>query len=187
MMARLANRDSIYVEGTDDEHVVRHLLIRHQAMPPPEIEKQGGKEEVLRTMELAIPASPGGNLGFVLDANDDLAATWNMVTSRLTRVGVKVPNISPPDGFIGRSAEYGTRVGVWLMPDNRRTGALEDFLKELIDVGDRLLPHAEDATATARALGATFAAADTKKAVLHAWLAWQNDPGRPYGVAIKAH
>ncbi len=27
---------------------------------------------------------------------------------------------------------------------------------------------------------------ESGKAVLHAWLAWQNNPGRPYGTAIKS-
>ena len=42
------------------------------------------------------------------------------------------------------------------MPDNRRTGALEDFLKDLIELGDRLLPHAEASTARAKELGLGF-------------------------------
>ncbi|WP_420441941.1 DUF3226 domain-containing protein [Candidatus Palauibacter sp.] len=35
-------------------------------------------------------------------------------------------------------------------------------------------------------LGAFFPDAKTSKAVLHAWLAWQQEPGRPYGLAIKS-
>ena len=61
-----------------------------------------------------------------------------------------------------------------------------NFLKDLIEEADPLLPHAESATGTARELGARFGDADARKAVLHAWLAWQRNPGRPYGVAIKA-
>ena len=34
--------------------------------------------------------------------------------------------------------------------------------------------------------GARFASTAARKAVLHTWLAWQKEPGRPYGVAIKA-
>ena len=81
---------------------------------------------------------------------------------------------------------YGVRVGVWLMPDNRRIGALEDFLQDLIDDSDVLLPHARESTARAKAKGARFPDKDSKKALVHTWLAWQEEPGRPYGVAIKA-
>ena len=34
--------------------------------------------------------------------------------------------------------------------------------------------------------GARFASTAARKAALHTWLAWQKEPDRPYGVAIKA-
>ena len=88
---------------------------------------------------------------------------------------------------MGESRDFKTRVGVWLMPDNQRSGALEDFLADLVDCGDQLLPHAREATNDARTLGADFRKRDTQKAMVHAWLAWQRDPGCPYGTAIRAH
>ncbi len=72
------------------------------------------------------------------------------------------------------------------MPDNRRSGALEDFLRDLIVQGDKLINHAESSTERAREIGALFNEQDFKKAVLHTWLAWQEMPGRPYGTAINA-
>ena len=72
------------------------------------------------------------------------------------------------------------------MPDNRREGALEQFLADLIDDDDALYPIAEGSTAEARRNGAEFPAADHRKAVLPAWLAWQKASGLPYGTAIKA-
>ena len=35
-------------------------------------------------------------------------------------------------------------------------------------------------------LGALFSEPDKMKAILHAWLAWQEEPGCPYGTAIRA-
>ena len=86
---------------------------------------------------------------------------------------------------MGESGEYLTRVGVWVMPDNQGTGALEDFLKELIEEEDPLIRHAEESASQAVALGAGFPEKHTNKAVLHTWLAWREQPGRPYGLAIK--
>ena len=37
-----------------------------------------------------------------------------------------------------------------------------------------------------RLYGAEFAPQDQIKATLHTWLAWQKEPGLPYGTAIKA-
>lgn len=78
------------------------------------------------------------------------------------------------------------RVGVWLMPDNRSVGALEQFLETLVATDDKLLPLAVESTATAKMRGADFPDSARSKAVLHAWLAWQTRPGVPYGTAIAA-
>lgn len=178
----------LFVEGSDDQHAIGHLLVRRGVDPLaiPAFKESGSKKEVLRAIPVAVRASTGGSVGFVLDANDDPQATWESVASRLRGVGVEPPTGIPAGGFAGESKNYGTRVGVWLMPDNRRTGALEAFLQDLIDEGDTLLPLAEDATRRAKELGARFGSTAALKAVLHTWLAWQKEPGRPYGVAIKA-
>ncbi len=131
-------------------------------------------------------SSTNRSAGFVLDANDRPQDRWRAVASRLCRVGVATPAQIPFEGFIGTSSEYAARVGVWLMPDNRRSGILEDFLADLVDGGDRLFVLAQKATARAKELGAGFPEQSTPKAVIHAWLAWQEKPGLPYGLAIHA-
>ena len=72
------------------------------------------------------------------------------------------------------------------MPDNQRGGALEEFLQDLINEQDPMLPLAKTSTANAKAAGASFPDSKKSKAMLHTWLAWQEEPGLPYGVAIKA-
>ena len=72
------------------------------------------------------------------------------------------------------------------MPDNRRSGALEEFLQDLVSSNDSLLPIAKQSTQRAKERGACFPDTDQRKAVLHAWLAWQARPGLPYGSAVRA-
>ena len=73
------------------------------------------------------------------------------------------------------------------MPDNHRSGALEEFLMDLVaNEEKRLLLLAKAATRGALCLGAACGKARQRKAVLHAWLAWQRKPGLPYGTAITA-
>ena len=72
------------------------------------------------------------------------------------------------------------------MPDNRGSGAIEDFLRGLIDDEDALLELAETSTTSASERGATFRDTHRRKAVLHTWLAWQQRPGLPYGLAVTA-
>ena len=60
------------------------------------------------------------------------AVLGNLPCHGLTVSALKSPRAIPADGFVGKSEEFGARVGVWIMPDNRRSGAIEDFLKDLI-------------------------------------------------------
>ena len=178
----------LYVEGPDDQHVVRHLLeLRQWATADfPEIKPTGGKDSMLKGMTASIRAGTGKTVAFVLDGNDNPIARWQAARSRLARVDVSAPDVIPRQGFVGCSTEYRTRVGVWLMPDNQRRGTLEVFLRGLIEAHDPLIGHAEASTRAARERGAQFREAHAPKAVLHTWLAWQRSPGLPYGAAIKA-
>ena len=192
----MANLSQLRVEGRDDSHAIRHLLGRHgidydqRPWPKwfPSIEETRGKDTLLENVERNVRASSGRSVGFVLDANSSLQDRWKAMASRLRKLGLEMPDTIPPDGFVGKSATYGARVGVWLMPDNERDGALEHFLETLVAESDPLIEHARSATSQAKDLGARFADNDNahRKAVLHAWLAWQEDPGLPYGSAIRA-
>ena len=191
----MAERSQLWVEGTDDDHTIRHLLIRHGVdydhkpwlVWIPSIEQAGDKDKLLQTVERSVRASTNRAVGFVLDADSSLLDRWRSMLSRLRGVGVGAPGDIPLQGFVGESQTYRTRVGVWLMPDNQQEGTLEDFLRTLVEEEDLLLPHAQESTTQAkRRHGANYRNVDEKKAVLHAWLAWQSEPGLPYGTAIRA-
>lgn len=137
-------------------------------------------------MPTAVQLSTGRAVGFVLDADSPLASRWAAVRHQLQSVGVELSSECPPEGFVGESPKYKSTVGVWLMPDNQHDGTLETFLRALISDQDPLIEHAESATGRAMQLGAEFAPADRLKVVVHTWLAWQEEPGRPYGTAIRA-
>ena len=193
-MPQSSSRSRLHVEGTDDNHAIRHLLIRHgidydrKPWPVefPSVEDIGGKLDLLDGIETAVRLSNNRSVGFVLDANSSLQDCWTAVSSRLRRVGVDAPDAIPQEGFVGETEAYRARVGVWIMPDNQRDGTLESFLRSLVEDDDPLFPHAEESAKHARELGAAFSANDADKAVLHTWLAWQEEPGLPYGTALRA-
>lgn len=92
-----------------------------------------------------------------------------------------------PDGGLLLRNEGSLRFGVWVMPDNASDGGLETFLRHLVPT--RVAPiwsHAEQSTVRARELGADYRDAHFAKARMHTWLAWQDPPGRPLGVALTA-
>ncbi|MCK4660560.1 MAG: hypothetical protein KAV82_13650 [Phycisphaerae bacterium] len=191
-MAGDPKQSKLHVEGRDDECSIEHLLMRHginsKLWPTlfPSIELQYGVEKLLDGLEVSVRVSTDCVNGFVLDADEQLQERWKAVSNRLRKVGIDAPGQAPPEGFIGESSKFGSRVGVWLMPDNQTDGKLEDFLRTLIDERDPLIGCAEQATDTAKTHGARFPDVDRIKAILHTWLAWQKEPGRPYGTAIRA-
>ena len=194
LMVDSERRSRLYVEGNNDRHAIIHLLIRHgidydsKPWPPsfPLIESIGGKDELLDGIETAVRFSNNLSVGFVLDANSSLQNRWSEIRSRLEQVAVQVPDQVPDEGFVGDSNVHQARVGVWLMPDNQHDGNLEDFLQTLIAEGDQLHSHAHASTEKAMELGASFSDGNKSKAIVRTWLAWQKEPGLPYGTAIRA-
>ena len=194
-------RSNLHVEGRNDVHAIKHLLLRHGFDCPtksdprsgdefsenvPEIKAAGDRSKVLDAMETAVPVSTGRSVGFVLDADAVAENRWRAVRDRLGTFELDLPESIPEGGFVGDVAAFKVRVGVWLMPDNRRGGALEEFLQDLIEEDNPLIPVAVRSTENAKAEGADFPESSRNKAVLHAWLAWQETPGLPYGSAIGA-
>lgn len=172
------------VEGSDDLHSICHLLEKYghhskydQAMRTfqvrngPVIGDAKSVEALLREVTEAVPLSVETPIGFVIDADSDLEARWASVADRLRAHGASPPDAIPGEGLLLEVAKFKTTVGVWLMPDNRSHGAIEDFLHTLIADDDKVIAHAETATDHATAVGAPFRAVHRQKAVVHAWLA----------------
>jgi hypothetical protein len=190
-------RSRLNVEGMDDQHSIVHLLIQNgvaynpdfDRSPPelPAVFKLNGIDPLIDGIEVAVKTNTTRTVGFLLDADSPLIDRWRRVSDRLGNVGVtNLPQHPPSDGFIGESSEFKTRVGVRLMPDNVHDGKIEDFLLTLVKENDPLIEHARSSTVDAKNCGAAFSEPDTIKAVIHSWLAWQVQPGLPYGTAIKA-
>ena len=176
------NNDRVLlVEGADDEHVVRHLRNRHQAIPEFCIRDKGGIEGLLEDIGLEILAPSRKAIGILVDANDDLDARWNAVANRLREENIEVP--SSPE-LIGTIIDSNPRVGIWLMPNNTSPGELENFVSEMISDDDPVWPRSQ-------CYIDDIPEADRKfkkkilRAKIHAWLATREDP-RLMGAAIGA-
>lgn len=183
----------LIVEGTDDQYTVINLTAKHgidwnDRKSRIEINNAGGCEEALKAFPIAIRF--GERIGIILDADLNVANRWQSVCDHLKIVAkeledaIDLPNQPHPTGTI---IELGKRrVGIWLMPDNEQSGKLEDFLKTLVPTGDGCWDYAGAVTQEAHQKGARFSKLDTIKAHIHTWLAWQKEPGRPFGTAINA-
>jgi hypothetical protein len=70
------------------------------------------------------------------------------------------------------------------MPDNTLPGMLEDYLGYLVPPGDVLLDRARRCVSEIPVEERRFVETYATKALIHTWLAWQDDPGTPLGQAI---
>lgn len=186
-MTRL--RRVLLVEGPDDEHVVKALCGRRSVGMLDQIAALGGKDALLEALPVRAKESDIHSLGVVIDADTDLAERWQAVRERFSRAGY--------EAFPGTPAAEGTvveppagtllpRVGVWLMPDNRTSGILEDFLACLVPAESRLFAHVTESVATIPAGERLFTELAQPQALIHTWLAWQKEPGKALGQSITA-
>lgn len=181
----------LFVEGVDDECSIIHLLKRHnydwddECQVRPFVKRCGGINALLND---AIPAAVKTlrRIGIVIDADGDIASRWTQLKDRLKHYGVDLPDAPSSAGAVVTGTGKLERVGVWIMPDNSLPGTLEHFLTKLVPANDRVWDRARQATSQAIAVGAPLQRKDELKGTLHAWLAWQADPGVPFGTALKA-
>src|SRR5262249_30574390 len=124
-------------------------------------------------------------VGIILDANSRLADRWAQIRHRANQAAVALPESPSLEGTIVDGRQPGSRVGIWLMPDNSSPGTLENFLSGLVPSGHLVWAYASEATSEARQRGAGCQEKDHLKSPLHTWLGWQEEPGLPFGTALR--
>lgn len=154
------------------------------------VKSAGGYDNIARLVGATLKEAQISNIGIVVDANEVGAeARWEALRgvlqaqfseSTLTAVALR------PEGIVIREDGKPT-VGIWIMPDNQGPGYLEHFLGALVDTGTPLWQHTQRTVADLSQQDfCRFRPIKQQKAMLHTWLAWQEEPGRPVGVGIQA-
>jgi len=175
----------LLVEGKDDCHVVRGLLRSRKIERTFGIFACESYEGLLsRANALVLAPTELQTLGLVLDANlVGPAARWQAIRDKLKRHDYDFPRSLPTEGAVVPGKSHTPRLGVWVMPDNHSKGSVEDFCLQLIDEKDL------DVVREAVQLGkdrkvAQFKRVHKSKALVHTYLAWQDEPGKPMGQNI---
>ncbi|HVG01149.1 MAG TPA: DUF3226 domain-containing protein, partial [Chloroflexia bacterium] len=154
--------------------------------------KKDGVNSLLRDVSVRLKGSGSDDLeriGLLVDADIDLRTRWREVAEALLKAGYNagsIPDTPQHNGtiIIERNKPI---VGIWLMPDNRLHGQLEDFIGFLVPTGDAMWDRASkyvDEVMANIAETERFSNTSRSKAHVHTWLAWQKDPGTPIGFAI---
>jgi hypothetical protein len=190
-------KHQIYVEGVNDQHVVRNLLGVHgvdcvlfgpvNAVDSLAVRNMNGYETLLRSLESGLDEPTLERLAIIVDADTNLDARWQSLRNRLNHLGASLPDTPDTAGVISmvQRPDRDVSVGIWLMPNNQLPGNLETFAAFLIRTGDVLWPHAQSTVSTLPEQ--RFHETAREKANMHTWLSWQEKPGLPLGQAITAH
>lgn len=186
----------LLVEGIDEQMVIQKLVdIHNVSINDIEIKNKKGRETLLKSLRTEVQTPGLSIIGLVLDADQKLAETWQSIIDRLKKGGYqKLPKKPSEKGTIIQSENKPT-VGVWIMPNNKNFGVLEDFVAYLIPDKDNSvlwryanqcvskLPVQELLQTQEKHVDLTNDS-QKSKALIHTYLAWQESPGRDLSQAI---
>ncbi|MCK5717207.1 MAG: hypothetical protein KAH77_06930 [Thiomargarita sp.] len=133
------------------------------------------------------------NFGIIADADyvsgGGFKERWKTLTKVLQENGYHTPEKPPTLPYTGSIFEHNdglSPVGLWLMPDHKHNGMLEDFILKTISKEEQrlLLKSAEHSL---KNLPVTlFSKYHHSKAMIHTWLAWQKRPGQTLQATINS-
>ena len=180
------NPNLLLVEGKNDQHVVYALRDRHGIPNCFEVFAHDGIDPLLEALPERLRESDRERIGVVVDADTSVGGRWDALRRILANAGyAALPQFPDSVGTIVPSADaFLPQVGIWIMPDNQGAGMLEHFLQFLVPAGDMLLPRALRTVAEIPLPERRFPEEHRAKAEIHTWLAWQEQPGQPYGTSI---
>ena len=138
-----------------------------------------GFSKLLAEISVQIDAPDQEAVGILADANDDLSVRWSEIAEqieeaqRIRAAGMHAPKSPDPKGTIIHATP---RVGVWLMPNNKLGGELEDFVAQMIPARDLVWPLSQKYINGIPAAARKFTDDKSSKAQLYAWLAARKEP-----------
>lgn len=178
-------KKKLFVEGNDDKHVILALCKRFNIQENFDIIDCNGFDNLQIQLPVRLKESEIKTIGIIVDADSDIKSRWEQVKDLLIRQGFNIPDELPKGGLI-INEENNITIGVWIMPNNNLNGMLEDFITFLVPKDDNLLPIVkENLTQIEKQQLNKYIPIHKSKAVIHSWLAIQQDSGTPMGLSIK--
>jgi len=174
----------LLVEGNDDQHVIWALCKRFKIDETFDVIDCGGFNKLFEQIPIRLKQSGVDSIGIMIDADSDLNLRWISLKQLLQEKGYIIPNDLPKDGLIVMGSNK-IKIGIWIMPDNNLSGMLEDFISFLIPSNDSLLPVVKKNLINIESKKLNkYKSVHKSKAIIHSWLAIQDDPGTPLGLSI---
>ncbi len=144
-----------------------------------------GYDGVLHKLTDILKMSPYNKpkiIGIIVDADIGMAVHYEEIKGKVKEF-YKLPVKMPKGGLI-HSDNQQPKLGIWIMPNNQDNGALEEFYLQLAtDIDTKFI---DDAIKQAEKKKLTsFKSQHRKKAIMHTYFAWRDEPDDPLHSAIN--
>ncbi|MCX8020702.1 MAG: hypothetical protein N2747_09440 [Chitinophagaceae bacterium] len=178
----------LLVEGNDEFHLISSICNRMSIQENFQIIDCKGFNNVKKNIPLIYKGSGVKRIGIVIDANSNFTERIQFVKTILKNLEFNTDTSETKHGFIFKHTfDEEKRAGFWIMPDNKQDGKLEDFIRFLVPDDDQLMPYVDKALSEIEIKGLNkYKPKDKIEAQIHTWLAWQEKPGLPFGLAIAS-
>lgn len=174
----------LLVEGKNDEHIMYALFERYSIPNTFKVIDCEGIDKLIEGIGVRLKGGNLKRLGIIVDADNDIQSQWQSLKDILKESGYTIPIQIPQEGLIVEQNDK--KIGIWVMPNNNSNGMIEDFIRFLVPDNDPLISLAENTLAYIEGKSLNHYNKDLhkSKALIHTWLAWQEAPGTPLGLAI---
>ena len=190
----------LLVEGVNDCHAIHQIMwLVHKQEPLFGIHECGNDDGALDSLSARLVTTEPRQkiLGLVLDSDiaglteaEVIQARLNQLVSRINPF-YKLPSVFPEAGMIlmprqeRADAARLPKLGVWLMPNNKAYGMLEDLLSASLRENE--FKYTETVVRKAKIDQiATYRDTHLAKAIIRSFMAWQDPPDIQYiGQAIR--
>ena len=172
----------LLVEGPNDKGAIEGLMQKHHVARNFEFVVATGIDNLLQKLDSYLKSSAYGVIGVVVDADKDVDARWQQLRDRLMKTGKysckKMPLADGGMIIEADEPEQDAKVGIWIMPDNKYKGTLENFLLGMVPEDDELLVEVENELVRLETNNVKrYRDIDRNKAKVHTFLAWEENPG----------
>jgi hypothetical protein len=177
-------KKKLLVEGNDDQHVILSLCSKFNIDETFEIIDCKGIEKLFDQIPLRIKEPEIQTIGVIIDADSDIILRWSKLKQIFNQEDIILPDSLPQHGLIFK-VTHSITIGIWIMPNNNLNGMLEDFISFLVPNDDQLMPLINENLNNIESKSLNkYKSIHKSKAIIHSWLAIQEDPGTPMGLSI---
>ena len=171
----------VLVEGNDDEQLIRAIL-RKLSITNIGVTNLLGKDNLRGTLDLIVRQEPDlYAIGVIRDADDSATSALQSATDALTYAFNAAP--TSHGELTPRTTDTPTALGVFIMPDGKSTGSVEDLCWQAV----KDTPAAACAEEYLRCLNDSDAlnSKNDAKTLAHAYLAAQESPTQTVGIGAQ--